>query len=45
MSTMPDVASGWLCSLLGTLGGYLRWDILHLGAVGVDTPIWDVLAL
>ena len=43
-STMPDVAVGWLCSPLGTLGGNLGWDILNLGVAGLDTPIWDVLA-
>jgi hypothetical protein len=40
---MPDVAVGWLCSLLGALGGNFGWDILYLGVVGLDTPIWDVL--
>ena len=43
-STMLDVAVGWLCSLLGTLGGNFGWDILYLGVAGLNTPIWDVLA-
>ena len=42
---MPDVAGGWLRSLLRTLGGILGWEILYLGVAGLDTPIWDVLAL
>ena len=41
---MPDVAGGWLCSLLHTLGGIFRWQISYLGVAGLDTPIWDVLA-
>jgi hypothetical protein len=44
MTTMPDVAGGWLCLLLCMLGGIFGWDILHLGVAGLDTPIWDVLA-
>jgi hypothetical protein len=44
MSTMPEVAVGWLRSLLRTLGGNLGRDILNLGVAGLDTPIWDVLA-
>jgi len=44
-STMPDVAVGWLHSLLGTLGGgKLGREIIYLGAAGSGTPIWDVLA-
>jgi hypothetical protein len=31
-------------SLLGSLGGNLGREITYLGAAGVDTPIWDVLA-
>jgi hypothetical protein len=45
MTTMPDVAGGWLRSLLGALGGDFGQDILYLGVVGIVTPIWDVLAL
>jgi hypothetical protein len=45
MTTMPDVAGGWLRSLLRTLGGILGREILYLGVAGLDTPIWDVLAL
>jgi hypothetical protein len=44
MTTMPDVAVGWLCSLLHTLGENLGRAILHLGVAGLITPIWDVLA-
>jgi hypothetical protein len=42
---MPDVAGGWLHSLLRTLGGILGREILYLGVAGLDTPIWDVLVL
>jgi hypothetical protein len=42
---MPDVAGGWLRSLLRMLGGILGREILYLGVAGLDTPIWDVLAL
>jgi hypothetical protein len=42
---MPDVAGGWLCSLLGTLGRILGGKLYILGVAGYDTPIWDVLAL
>jgi hypothetical protein len=42
---MPDVAGGWVCSLLRTLGGNLGRDMLYLGIYGLYTPIWDVLAL
>jgi hypothetical protein len=45
MTTMPDVAGGWLRSPLRTLGGILGREILYLGVAGLDTPIWDVLAL
>jgi hypothetical protein len=45
MTTMPDVAGGWLRSLLRTLGGILGREVLYLGVAGLDTPIWDVLAL
>ena len=41
---MPDVAGGWLCSLLRTLGGIFGREISYLGVAGLDTPIWDVLA-
>ena len=44
MTTMPDVAVGWLRSLLRTLGENLGRAILHLGVAGLITPIWDVLA-
>jgi hypothetical protein len=44
MTTMPDVAGGWLRSLLRTLGGIFGREILHLGVAELDTPIWDVLA-
>ena len=42
---MPDVAGGWLCSLLRTLGGIFGQEISYLGVAGLVTPIWDVLAL
>jgi hypothetical protein len=45
MTTMPDVAGGWLRLLLGALGGDFGRDILYLGVAGIVTPIWDVLAL
>jgi hypothetical protein len=41
---MPDVAGGWLCSLLRMLGGIFGREISYLGVAGLDTPIWDVLA-
>jgi hypothetical protein len=41
---MPDVAVGWLRSLLGAFRGDFGRDILYLGVSGLDTPIWDVLA-
>jgi len=41
---MPDVAGGWLCSLLCTLGGIFGREISYVGVAGLDTPIWDVLA-
>ena len=41
---MPDVVGGWLCSLLGTLGGIRGGKLYILGVVGYITPIWDVLA-
>ena len=31
MTTMPDVAGGWVRSLLGTLGGEFGQEILYLG--------------
>jgi hypothetical protein len=34
MTTMPDVAGGWLRSLLGALGGDFGRDILYLGVAG-----------
>jgi hypothetical protein len=42
---MPDVAGGWLCSLLGTLVGILGGKLYILGVAGYYKPIWDVLAL
>jgi len=44
MTTMPDVAVGWLRSLLLTLGGIFGREIAYLGRAGLVTPIWDVLA-
>jgi len=44
MTTMPDVAVGWLRSLLLTLGGIFGREIAYLGSAGLVTPIWDVLA-
>jgi hypothetical protein len=44
MTTMPDVAGGWLRSLLGALGGISGGKLYILGVAGLDTPIWDVLA-
>jgi len=41
---MPDVAGGWLRSLLRTLGGIFGREISYLGVAGLVTPIWDVLA-
>jgi hypothetical protein len=41
---MPDVAGGWLCSLLGTLVGILGGKLYILGVAGYNKPIWDVLA-
>jgi hypothetical protein len=41
---MPDVAGGWVRSLLGTLGAILGAKLYILGVAGYDTPIWDVLA-
>jgi len=41
---MPDVAGGWLCSLLRTLEGIFGREISYLGVAGLVTPIWDVLA-
>jgi hypothetical protein len=31
MTTMPDVAGGWVRSLLGALGGDFGQEILYLG--------------
>jgi hypothetical protein len=45
MTTMPDVAGGWVRSLLGALGGISGGKLYILGVVGYDTCIWDVLAL
>jgi len=42
---MPDVAGGWLCSLLGASGGISGGKLYILGVAGYNTPIWDVLAL
>ena len=42
---MPDVAGGWLCSLLGASGGISGGKLYILGVAGYITPIWDVLAL
>ena len=44
---MPDVAVGWVRSLLGSLGGIWGGNLYILGVAlaGYDTPIWDVLAL
>ena len=44
-STMPDVAGGWSCSLLGASGGILGGKLYILGVAGYNRPIWDVLAL
>jgi hypothetical protein len=44
MTTMPDVAGGWLRSLLGALGGIAGGKLYILGVAGFITPIWDVLA-
>jgi hypothetical protein len=41
---MPEVAVGWLRSLLHTLGAHFGRDNLYLDVAGLDTPIWDVLA-
>ena len=41
---MPDVAGGWVHSLLGTLGAILGAKLYISGVAGYDTPIWDVLA-
>ena len=41
---MSDVVGGWLYSLLHTLGGDFRRDILYLGIYALYTSIWDVLA-
>ena len=41
---MPDVAGGWLRSLLRMLRGIFGQEISYLGVAGLDTPIWDVLA-
>ena len=42
---MPDVAGGWLCSLLGASGEILGGKLYIFGVAGYITPIWDVLAL
>jgi len=41
MTTMPDVAGGWVRSLLGVLGA---GNCMFRGVVEYVTPIWDVLA-
>jgi hypothetical protein len=41
---MPDVAGGWLRSLLGALGGISGGILYILGVAGYVIPIWDVLA-
>jgi hypothetical protein len=45
MTTMPDVAGGWVRSLLGALGGISGGKFYIWGIVGYNKPIWDVLAL
>ena len=44
MTTMPDVAGGWVRLLLGALEGILGGKLYIWGVVGYVTPIWDVLA-
>ena len=44
MTTMPDVAGGWVRLLLGTLGGISGAKLYILGVAGYDIPIWNVLA-
>jgi hypothetical protein len=41
---MPDVVLGWFCLLLRMLGGIFEQEISYLGAAGLVTPIWHVLA-
>ena len=42
---MPDMAGGWFCSLLGTLGGISGGNFCNWEGIGCCIPIWDVLAL
>ena len=44
-TTMPDMAVGWVCSLLCMLGGIWGRKLYILGVAGFITPIWDALAL
>ena len=44
VSTMPNVAVGWFSSSLGGLGALWEWEIWHMGAPNIDTPIWDIFA-
>ena len=44
MTTMPDVAVGWLLSLLHTFGGIFSQENSYLGRERLITPLWDVLA-
>jgi hypothetical protein len=45
MTTMPEVAVGWVRLLLSTLGGIWGGKLHILGVAGYITPIWDILAL
>jgi hypothetical protein len=45
MTTMSDVAGGWVRLLLGALGGISGRKFYIWGIVGYNKPIWDVLAL
>jgi hypothetical protein len=45
MTTMSDVAGGWVRLLLGALGGMSGGKFYIWGIVGYNKPIWDVLAL
>jgi hypothetical protein len=44
MTTMPDVAGGWVRLLLGALGGKSGAKFYIWGVAGYNKPIWDVLA-